>query len=446
MKNRFSFAPPLLPVAFFCLAAQAFGTPPSFAPIVKSEREKVVHISVVSKKRIQSNQFDPLFDRFFPQVPRQRIERASGSGFVISADGYIVTNNHVVENAEEVEVVLFDETVHKAKKVGSDARTDITLLKIEARGLPFVEFGDSDKLRVGDWVIAIGNPLGLENSVTAGIISAKGRDIFQGQAYGQFLQTDAAINFGNSGGPLLNSEGRVIGINTAIYAGGQSLAFAVPSNLAINIIGQLKEQGVVVRGWLGVGIEDLDDDKVEALDLKSKEGVAINSVTENSPAQKGGIREFDVIVEFDGKPVKKLKNLQQIVAETLPGKEVDVLVIREGEETELRVAVGKFEEEKPPDVMKTEFVHGMKLRPLDESLAKELGTDLREGLVVMDIDIDSRTAKKNIRKGDVIVKVNTIKVATVEDFARIIQRSKKASAMLLIKRNRGSLLVPIPTM
>ena len=305
--------------------------PQSFSDIVKKEKSKVVHVLNTSVSK--TTQVPQIFQDFFgQQAPQQnRRQTASGSGFFVSPDGYILTNNHVIDKAESLTVILEDETSHKAKVIGADPRTDLALLKIDIKKAPYVKFGNSDKLAIGDWVVAIGNPLGLDFTVTAGILSAKGRDIFGGTAYGDFLQTDAAINRGNSGGPLYNTKGEVIGINTAIVVGGQGLGFAIPSNLAVNIMDSLRKDGKVLRGWLGVGIQNVTPDLADGFQMpKGKKGVAITGVQKSSPAAKAGLKSGDVIVFYDGKKVEKTTQLQKYVAETKIGRRVNIQIYRDG--------------------------------------------------------------------------------------------------------------------
>ena len=305
--------------------------PQSFSDIVKKEKSKVVHVLNTSVSK--TTQVPQIFQDFFgQQAPQQnRRQTASGSGFFVSPDGYILTNNHVIDKAESLTVILEDETSHKAKVIGTDPRTDLALLKIDIKKAPYVKFGNSDKLAIGDWVVAIGNPLGLDFTVTAGILSAKGRDIFGGTAYGDFLQTDAAINRGNSGGPLYNTKGEVIGINTAIVVGGQGLGFAIPSNLAVRIMDALRKDGKVLRGWLGVGIQNVTPDLADGFQMpKGKKGVAITGVQKSSPAAKAGLKSGDVIVFYDGKKVEKTTQLQKYVAETKIGRRVNIQIYRDG--------------------------------------------------------------------------------------------------------------------
>jgi serine protease Do len=296
--------------------------------------------------------FEEFFERFFGgPMPQQRPQQSLGSGFLIDADGYILTNNHVIENAGMIMVKLADEKEYEAKVVGRDPRTDLALIKINARGdLPVAPLGDSDSLQVGEWVIAIGNPFGLGQTVTAGIVSAKGRVIGQGP-YDDFIQTDAAINPGNSGGPLFDTRGEVVGINTAIFsqAGGNiGIGFAVPVNLAKSLLPQLKAKGRVSRGWLGVSIGPVTDEAVEELKLKDKKGALVMEVVERSPADRAGLQEGDVIVAFDGKDVARATDLPRLVGTTPSGKEVMLRVFREGRALDLKATIREFREDATP--------------------------------------------------------------------------------------------------
>ncbi|HZW36042.1 MAG TPA: Do family serine endopeptidase, partial [Candidatus Deferrimicrobiaceae bacterium] len=293
----------------------------------------------------QQDPFEDFWNNFFGNMPREQKRRSLGSGFIVSEDGYILTNAHVVEKADEVTVTLLDKEEFKAQVVGTDPKTDIALIKIKAgKKLPFVHLGDSEKLEIGEWVLAIGNPFGLGHTVTAGIVSAKGRIIGSGP-YDDFIQTDASINPGNSGGPLFNLKGEVVGINTAIIQGGQGIGFATPIHLAKAILGQLKEKGKVTRGWLGVYIQKLTPEMAESLKVPGKKGALVADVTKDGPAAKAGIRSGDVIVAFNGKPVNDEHELPQIVAVTPPGKKADIKVIREGKEISIPVTIGEMEGE-----------------------------------------------------------------------------------------------------
>src|SRR5574341_213043 len=287
--------------------------------------------------------FEDFWNNFFGTLPREQKRRSLGSGFIVSDAGYILTNNPVVEQAEEITGTLLDKGEHNAKVVGTAPKPDIALIKSNAgKKLPYVRLGDSEALEIGEWVVAIGNPFGLGHTVTAGIVSAKGRIIGSGP-YDDFIQTDASINPGNSGGPLFNLKGEVMGINTAIVQGGQGIGFATPIHLAKSILGQLKEKGRVVRGWLGVYIQRLTPDMAESLGVAGKKGALVADVTKEGPAAKAGIRSGDVIVKFDGKAVSDEHELPQAVASTKVGKKVDVVVLREGKEFTIPVTIGEME-------------------------------------------------------------------------------------------------------
>ncbi|NIW11368.1 MAG: Do family serine endopeptidase, partial [Gammaproteobacteria bacterium] len=293
----------------------------------------------------EQDPFREFWEKFFGgEMPRERETRSLGSGFIINKEGYIVTNNHVVENAREIIVTLHNEKDYKAEVIGKDKKTDLALIKIEAEeDLPVAPLGDSDKLGVGEWVLAIGNPFGLAETVTAGIVSAKGRVIGAGP-YDDFIQTDASINPGNSGGPLFNFWGEVVGINTAIIAAGQGIGFAIPINMAKEILPQLKEKGRVTRGWLGVGIQGVTSQLAESFGLEEKKGALVSQVFKDGPAEKAGIKQGDIILEFDGKEIKDFGDLSRIVASTPVGKTVTIKVFRNGKVIPLQATVAEMEE------------------------------------------------------------------------------------------------------
>ena len=331
--------------------------PGSFAELAKQADPAVVNISTtqVVKHPQMGPQFrspfedffgDEFFDKFFGDGPKREFRSQSlGSGFVINKEGFIITNNHVIENAEEIIVKLSSGKEYEAEIIGTDSRTDLALIKIEADAdLPIIPLADSDQILIGDWVVAIGNPFGLSHTVTAGIVSAKGRVIGMGP-YDNFIQTDASINPGNSGGPLLNIKGEVVGINTAIIASGQGIGFAIPINMAKNIILQLKQKGKVTRGWLGVGIQEVTNELAQSFGLDEKKGALISSVREGDPASKYGIEVGDIIIEFDGKEIKEYKDLPRVVSNTVPGEKVSVKILRNGKEKTLKVVVGEMKED-----------------------------------------------------------------------------------------------------
>ena len=345
-------------------AGWAPSRPDTLAPLVAEVKPAVVNISTTQAPRQQPRRgfrapfrgqepFEDFFERFFggPMPQESRPQQSLGSGFIIDKEGYILTNNHVLENAGTISVKLANEKEYEAKVVGRDPRTDLALIKITARAdLPVVQLGDSDTLRVGDWVIAIGNPFGLGQTVTAGIVSAKGRVIGQGP-YDDFIQTDAAINPGNSGGPLFNTKGEVVGINTAIFSqsgGNIGIGFAVPISMAKGLVPQLKAKGRVSRGWLGVSIGPVTDEAAKELKLKDKKGALVMEVVERSPADRAGFQQGDVIVSFDGKDVAGPAELPRLVASTAIGKEVSLRVIREGRSLDIKATIREFREDATP--------------------------------------------------------------------------------------------------
>jgi len=438
----------LVAISLFICSQMVLARPDSFAPIVKSEKSKIVHISISSIVENRMVTGDPFFDRFFKNIPKKRRQSALGSGFIVSEDGFIVTNHHVVAKAEKIEVTLVGGAKYKAKIIGKDKLSELALIKIDAKNLPTITWGDSSAIEVGDWVLAIGNPLGLDNTVTAGIISGRGRDVFANTAYGQFLQTDAAINFGNSGGPLFNMRSEVIGINTAIVAGGQNIGFAIPSNLAKKVIGQLKKNGRVERGWFGVGIQEVNNELAESFALpKGMKGVVLTSVKEGSPAEKAGLRRGDVIVRFNGKLLKRTNDLQQLVAETPPGTHVRIEIFRNRKFLRKVVKVGRrpSNEYDATNGRKnnTYGFHLVEITPENRS-----GLNLKDdyGLLVYDIDETSLAWEKGIRKGDVIIEANNSKMRRVNDFKKVLKKAKKKKKpiFLLIVRNGQEMFIALP--
>ncbi|MCF7821251.1 MAG: DegQ family serine endoprotease [Mariprofundaceae bacterium] len=403
--------------------------PESFADLADGQKYSVVNISTTKVTRPQQRMpqmpfgspFEDMFrDMFRNQQPEER--HALGSGFILSNDGYVITNNHVVDGADEVVVRNSDGEEFKAEVIGTDAKLDLALLKIEARGLRGVKLGNSDKLRVGDWVVAIGNPFGLEQTVTAGIVSAKGRVIGAGP-YDNFIQTDAAINPGNSGGPLFNVKGEVIGINTAIYSrsgGNNGIGFAIPINLAKSVFDELRESGRVQRARLGVMIRDIDKETMKALGLKNRHGALIPQVEAGSAAEKAGIQAGDVIVRIDEHQIRQAHDLPIRVANHKPGDRVQVEIVRDGKSITIPVVV----EAMPDDVAqrpareadKQQATHGLSLKKLTPEAAESLRTRAKQGVVVQQIMRGSPAFRAGIEPGDVIVKVNGRVVTTPEVF------------------------------
>ncbi|MDB5409858.1 MAG: serine protease [Rhodospirillales bacterium] len=388
------------------------------------------------------------------QPQQQRKATSLGSGFIIDASGLVVTNNHVIQDADEITVILHDDTSLKAEVVGKDTKTDIALLRIKSdKPLPFVSFGDSDKMKIGDWVLAIGNPFGLGGTVTAGIVSARARDIQQGP-YDDFIQTDASINRGNSGGPMFNMSGEVVGINTAIFSpsgGSIGIGFAIPSALAHSVVEQLKDYGKPRRGWLGVKIQGVTDEIAESLGLDKARGALVASVTDKGPAEAAGIQPGDIVLTFDGKDVTDMKRLPRIVAETPIDKAVKVTVWRKRKETPVNVKVGELQEDDktadasatqkpspPGGATATVQALGLSLSGVTPELKQKFSlADDVDGVVVVDVAGDTPAAEKGVRPGDIIAEVAQQEVKTPDQVTARIAEARKAgrkSILLLIDR------------
>ena len=464
--------------------AQARAAPDSFADLAEKLLPGVVNIS--SSQTVQSHNerqgpeiptFPPgsPFEQFFrdfldrnrpnqhgehgPQTPPHKTQ-SLGSGFIVDTSGIVVTNNHVIDGADEITVTLQDNTVLKATLVGRDERTDIAVLKVASdKPLPALSFGDSDRSRVGDWVLAIGNPFGLGGSVTAGIVSARGRDIQQGP-YDNFIQTDAAINRGNSGGPLFNLDGEVIGINTAIYSpsgGSIGIGFSIPSNLAKTVVAQLRDFGRAKRGWLGVKIQQVTPDIAESMGLKEAVGALVANVEDGGPAQAAKLRGGDIILKFDGQEVKEMRTLPRIVAETEIGRDVPVTVWRDGHELTLTAKVGELPDEqkvataapdRPVPSHPTELPDlGLTLSAITQEARDhyQLGDD-QKGVLITDVAAGSSAAERGVKPGDVIVEVQQQEVNTPADVVERVERVRKTSrksVLMLIQSQDGPRWVPL---
>ena len=431
--------------------ANAAGRPDTFANLADKLLPTVVNISTTQKvdEDDARRRFEEFFKDFFErhqggeQAPQPKRRRSSlGSGFVIDSDGYIVTNSHVIAEADEVTVRFHDDTTKKAEIVGHDDKTDLALLKVEtSKAIPAADWGDSRATRIGDWVLAIGNPFGLGGTLTAGIVSARSRDINAGP-YDDFIQTDAAINRGNSGGPMFNTDGEVIGVNTAIFSpsgGSIGIGFAIPSKIASNVIDQLREYGDVKRAWLGVRIQTVSPELAEGLRLDEPRGALVASVSEGGPAQAGGIRQGDVILRFDGRPVEEMRELPRMVAETRIGKTVDVVVWRKGREKTVKVDLGKLDDERvarfsepsgdqdpqEPDRQSLAAL-GLELAPLGEDLRETYGLEAdAKGVVVTDVVSGGTAAGKGIGEGDLIVEVDQEQVNTPAAVAERVTSAKR---------------------
>jgi len=387
-----------------------------WADVVEKAVPAVVNIS--SKKVVKTNVAispffsDPFFRQFFGDeflrrfnVPRERVERSLGSGVIVSRDGYILTNNHLVGKAEEVQVVLPDGREFDAKIVGTDPRSDVAVVKIDGEDLPTIPLGDSGELRLGEIVLAIGYPFGIGQTVTMGIVSALGRSNLNIVDYEDFIQTDAAINPGNSGGALINTRGELVGINTAILSrsgGYQGIGFAIPINMAQSIMESIIKYGKVIRGWLGVVIQDVTPQMADMFGLKKAQGVIISDVQEDSPAAKGGIKRGDVVLSYNGRHVKNMTEFRQMVSSTKPGTKVDIVVLRDGKEKKLKVKIGEMP---------------------------------ARGVVITAVSPDSRAADAGLREGDVIIEVNRVRVKDMDDFRSVVKRVKGNKVLLLVYRN-----------
>ena len=472
----------LIVVGLTSVSGHARVGPDSFADLIEKLSPAVVNISTTQKVKQPGVQFkfhglpegegmEPFrefFERFGEQFNGGGAERdvtSLGSGFVIDPSGYIVTNNHVVAEADEVTVTFQDDSKHEATIVGRDSKTDLALLKIETKKkLPHVEFGDSDEARVGDWVIAIGNPFGLGGSVSVGIVSARSRDINAGP-FDDFIQTDAAINRGNSGGPLFNADGEVIGVNSAIFSPGGSggnvgIGFSIPAALAKPVLQQLKEYGRTHRGWLGVKIQHVTDEIADSLGMRKARGALVLEVNEGSPADKGGVKAGDVIVQFDNKPVKEMRSLPRLVAETKAGKKVDVVVLRNDREKDLTITLGEMDESEDevavktggkvkPKAEKAEEYMGFSLVPLNKAAREKYGIeDDVNGLMVIDVKGDTPAGESGLRGFDIIVQANQKDVKTVDDFKAAIKQARKEgkdNALLRVMRGSAVLFLTVKT-
>ena len=463
-------------MAFLFLFTFFYGTSswaalPEFTELAERSGPAVVNISTVKlvggqggpgqffgpqdRRGTPWDDFFDQFERFFNgRQGKPRRQQSLGSGFIISKDGFIVTNNHVVENADEITINL-QGGVHsyEATIVGRDPETDLALLKIEPdTELSVLRFGSSDKAKVGEWVVAIGNPFGLDNTVTAGVISAKERVINAGP-YDNFIQTDASINPGNSGGPLLNLDGEVIGINTAIIATGQGIGFAVPSNMAKNVIDQLKANKRVVRGWLGVSIQNVDENTAKALGLDEPKGALVASVQSGEPADAAGIRVGDVIIAMENEPVDDAGDLTRKVGALPPGTKIKTTVWRDNRVKDITVTLGERNMSQVSEGRTNGSQEGMaianlglSLRPVTQAEAESLDLEAPRGLLVVQVEENSLAEEENIRPGDVIFEANGKKVDTLDQFRKILdgEGKKKGVLLLLLRRSGQNLFVTIP--
>ncbi len=459
-KLVIAFLAVALVAGFLFQAAEAVPNAPiqmaplNFSDLADKVSPAVVHIKVekIVKNRgpamgpFGPGPFGDFFGRRFEQRQPDLRRPGQGSGFIIDQSGYIVTNNHVVDGAERIMVTLKDETQYPAEVVGLDPVTDIAVVKINPKkSLPTVRLGSSENLRVGEWVAAIGSPFGLEYTVTAGIVSAKGRVIGSGP-YDDFIQTDASINPGNSGGPLINMKGEVIGINTMIIAAGQGIGFAIPVDQAKGIIAQLKTDGKVTRGWLGVTIQDLKEDLAEYYGVADKSGVLVADVVPGDPADKAGIKPKDIITAVNGQRISSSRELTNLAAKLGVGDTADVTVLRDGKQKVLKVKIGKrpltVASARPEQRHQKKGEFGFEVTELTPEIARRYNIEENSGVIVVNVTPNSKADAAGIQKGDLIIEINRASVETMADFTNLINRHKNGDGIsLLIKRMNAGLLV-----
>jgi serine protease Do len=425
----------------------------TFAKVAEAIKPAVLNINTLSRGsgggRTPFEEFfgEEFFRRFFGDVPERIPQRSLGSGVIIDPSGIALTNAHVVDKATEIEVITLDGGKHRAKLIGLDKKTDLAVLKLDdgKAKFSFARLGDSDRMQVGDWVIAVGSPFGLQSTVTAGIISAKARQIGQGP-FDDFLQTDAAINPGNSGGPLVNMQGEVVGINTAIVAGGSGIGFAIPSNMARKIYTELSTKGRVTRGWLGVSIQPLTSDLANSFGAKDTKGVLVSDVVPDSPAGKAGLKPGDILLEFEGKRTEAPADLQRAVGLASPGQEAKVRVWRDGNERTLEVKIGEAPDDREAQQRGsskgTPTVLGMEVRPVTPEVARQLNLRTSEGVIVARVDEGSPAAEAGIQRGDVIREINRQKIRTTSDYDKLTRETKDGDRLtVLLQRGPMSLYV-----
>jgi serine protease Do len=429
----------------------------TFAKVAEAIRPAVININTVARSgggagpgRTPFEEFfgEEFFRRFFGDAPERMPQRSLGSGVIVDATGIALTNAHVVENATNIEVITVDGNKHKAKVIGVDKKTDLAVLKLDdgKTMFPYARMGDSDRLQVGDWVIAVGSPFGLQSTVTAGIISAKARQIGQGP-FDDFLQTDAAINPGNSGGPLVNMQGEVVGINTAIVAGGSGIGFAIPSNMARKIYTELQAKGRVTRGWLGVSIQPLTPELAKSFGAKDAKGVLLSEVMPDSPAAKAGLQSGDILLEFQGKKMEAPADLQRAVGLTSPGTAAKVKVWRDQSEKTLEIKIGEAPDEQreargsaPGGRGKSAL--GVEVRPITPEIARQLNLRTSEGVVVARVEDGSPAEEAGLQRGDVIREINRQKIRSMADFDKVAKDVKEGDRLtVLLQRGPMSLYV-----
>ena len=417
--------------------------PPSFAAIAKKTMPVVVNISTTTQRSGRGGSNDPIeefFNRFFGETPpRENSQRSLGSGILISKDGEILTNYHVVRNADAIKVKLADQTEFEARLIGKDGRTDLAMIKIRRSGgnLPFARLGSSSQLDVGDWVMAIGNPFGLEHTVTAGIVSAKGRVIGAGP-YDNFIQTDASINPGNSGGPLINAAGEVVGVNSAIFSqtgGNVGIGFAIPIDLAKKVADHLRKNGKVVRGWLGIRAQDVSPQLASSLGIvRGGEMAVVTEVTEGSPAAEAGIKTGDIVVAFNGKPVPRSHDFPSVIADTPPGQKVTLKIIREKKEQTVAVKIGELPDESDASqqIEAKDAEIGLRVQRITPEAARRLGMNSTKGVIVVEVQPGSPADQVGVEPADVIREVNQRPVNNVKDFQLALRQGRRGDRILLL--------------
>jgi len=443
LSSNLYASPPQQPNAKLDFAAVAEKISPAVVSITSTRVEK----RKTSSNLFNDSPFDDFWDRFFgtPRGQEQEYrQEVRGTGFFISSDGYILTNNHLVEKAIEIKIKSLQGEEYEAEVIGADPQTDLALIKVKGKNLPYTELGKSEELKVGEWVLAIGNPLGFANTVTAGIVSAKGRlirGIINELPYQDFIQTDAAINRGNSGGPLVNMRGKVIGINSMIFSpsgGSIGIGFAISSKLAKNIVSQLKENGRVIRGYIGVTVLAVDKDLKNSLNLNSKKGAVLNEVVEGLPADKAGLKRYDTIIAINGEPVESDSDLSFKISNSPPGKKITLTIIRDGKEKNIEVKVAEKDgEEKIEDVATSGGEIGISVKEMTPRLAKYYNYKTDTGLIISEVKPYSEAHKKGLEVGDIILEANRKKMEKIGELEKIVKRTKPGDAILLLIRRES---------
>jgi serine protease Do len=448
-------------------AVPVSGAPASFAGMVKKVAPAVVNIYTTKKITVrpfnpfkgfgnpfgQQGPSDDFFDKFFNEgQPMQHEQHSLGSGFVINENGLILTNNHVVADADEINVQFSNEKKYPAKIIGTDEKTDIAVIKVSAdKNLPYVQLGDSDKLEIGDWVVAVGNPFGLDHTVTAGIVGAKGRDIHAG-SYDNFIQTDASINPGNSGGPLFNTSGEVVGINTAVFAAGQGLGFAIPINMAKKLVPQLVEKGKITdRGWLGVQMQEITEELAKSFGLDESKGALVGGVFGGSPAEKSGLKRGDIILKFDGHDINKTSDLPQLVSSTPVGKSVEIEILRDGKKQNLNVVLGRQPSDGEAESggkkgegsgQKAAGVLGLIVKNLSVEEAHRFGIKQGTGVLISRVEPGSSAEAAGIMPGDLLMEVNGKAIDSAGSYEKATSDLKKGGFVrLLVRRDNETIYV-----